>query len=144
MNIIHLYLFCDVKINLNLVYNGDMSTINDYKVGMTVYGRITGIKPYGAFVGFDNDVNGLIHISELSNGFVRDIANYVNINDYVMLKVIDIDKEHKQLRLSFKALSQNTRKHIKKVKFEGMPKSIKGFGYLRDQMPKWIKEKEEC
>ena len=70
-----------------------MSTINDYKVGMTVYGRITGIKPYGAFVAFDNDVNGLIHISELSNGFVRDIANYVNVDDYVMLKVIDIDKD---------------------------------------------------
>lgn len=117
--------------------------INDYKVGMTVYGKITGIKPYGAFVGFDNDVTGLIHISELSNGFVRNIANFVNVDDYCMLKIIDIDKEHKQLRLSFKALSQN-RRHMKKVKFEGMPKSIKGFGSLNDAMPKWIKEKEEC
>ena len=109
---------------------------------MTVYGKITGIKPYGAFVGFDNDVTGLIHISELSNGFVRDIGHFVNVDDYVMLKVIDIDKEHKQLRLSFKALSQNTRKHAKRVKFEGMPDGTKGFGSLRDQMPTWIKEKE--
>lgn len=117
--------------------------INDYKVGMTVYGKITGIKPYGAFVAFDNDVTGLIHISEISNGFVRNISNFVDVGDYCILKVIDIDKEHKQLRLSFKALSQN-RHHSKRVKFEGMPVNIKGFGSINDAMPKWIKEKEEC
>ena len=50
-----------------------MSTIDDYKVGMTVYGKITGIKPYGAFVKFDDNVSGLIHISEISHGFVKDI-----------------------------------------------------------------------
>lgn len=120
-----------------------MSDINDYKVGMTVYGKITGIKPYGAFVGFDNDVTGLIHISEISNRFVRNIGSFVNVGDYCLLKVIDIDKEHKQLRLSFKALSQNTMKHLKKVKFEGMPNNIKGFGSLNDAMPKWIKERED-
>ena len=120
-----------------------MSDINDYKVGMTVYGKITGIKPYGAFVGFDNDVTGLIHISEISNRFVRNIGSFVNVGDYCLLKVIDIDKEHKQLRLSFKALSQNTMKHLKKVKFEGVPNNIKGFGSLNDAMPKWIKERED-
>ena len=116
-----------------------MASIDDYKVGMTVYGKITGIKPYGAFVKFDDDVFGLIHISEISNGFVRSISNFVNVDEYVMVKVIDIDYEHKQLRLSFKALSQNTRRYIKRVKFLGMPESNKGFGTIRDKMPKWIK-----
>ena len=51
-----------------------MNSINQYKVGMTVYGKITGIKPYGAFVSFDDGVSGLIHISELSNGFVRNVS----------------------------------------------------------------------
>jgi len=121
-----------------------MSNINEYKVGMTVYGKITGIKPYGAFVAFDDDVTGLIHISEISNGFVKDIGHFINVGDFAMLKVIDIDFKNKQLRLSFKALSQNTRKYIKKAKFEGLPESIKGFGSINDMMPKWIKEKEEC
>ena len=121
-----------------------MSVIDDYKVGMTVYGKITGIKPYGAFVGFENDITGLIHISELSNGFVRDIGNFVQVGDYCMLKIIDIDREHKQLRLSFKALSQNTRKHVKRVRFEGMPTNEIGFGTLNDAMPNWIKEKENA
>lgn len=116
-----------------------MSSINDYKVGMTVYGKITGIKPYGAFVKFDDDVTGLIHISEISNGFVRNIDNFIKIDEYVMVKVIDIDSEHKQLRLSFKALSQNTRRFAKRVKFLGMPDNIKGFGTIRDKMPKWVK-----
>lgn len=110
---------------------------------MTVYGRITGIKPYGAFVTFDDDVTGLIHISELSNGFVRNISHFVQVGDYFMLKVIDVDRNNKQLRLSFKALEQNTRKHLKRVKFEGMPNNDKGFGSIRDKMNDWIKEREE-
>ncbi len=116
-----------------------MSSINDYKVGMTVYGKVTGIKPYGAFVKFDDDVTGLIHISEISNGFVRKIDNYVQVDEYVMVKVIDIDRQHKQLRLSFKALSQNTRRYTKRVRFMGMPESINGFGTIKDKMPQWVK-----
>ena len=118
-----------------------MRNIDEYKNGMTVYGKITGIKPYGAFVGFDNGVTGLIHISELSNGFVRNVSNFVNVGDYALLKVIDVDRENKQLRLSFKALSQNSRKHLRRVKFLGLPENEIGFGSLADMMPKWVKEK---
>ena len=113
--------------------------MDDYKVGMTVYGRITGIKPYGAFVKFDDNVTGLIHISEISNGFVRNIDHFVQVDEYVMTKIIDIDKQQRQLRLSFKALSQNTRRYAKRVKFPGMPENIKGFGTIQDKMPKWVK-----
>ncbi|MDO4500719.1 MAG: CvfD/Ygs/GSP13 family RNA-binding post-transcriptional regulator [Erysipelotrichaceae bacterium] len=121
-----------------------MNLIDEYKVGMTVYGMISGIKPYGAFVTFDDDVTGLIHISELSNGFVRNVSNYVKVGDYCMLKIIDIDKEHKQLRLSFKALEQNTRKYVKRVRFEGMPSNEIGFSSLKKEMTNWIKEKENA
>ena len=119
-----------------------MSSIYDYKVGMTVYGKVTGIKPYGAFVRFDDGVTGLIHISEISNGFVRNIDSFVKVDEYVMVKVIDIDREHRQLRLSFKALSQNTRRYTKRVKFLGMPESIRGFGTLRAMMPSWLEEEK--
>ena len=117
-----------------------MSDIRDYKIGMTVYGKITNIKPYGAFVSFDNGVSGLIHLSELSNGFVKDVNSFVKVDEHVMLKVIDIDREHRQLRLSFKALEQNTRKHVKRVRFEGVPENVKGFGPPRDELDTWIKE----
>lgn len=119
-----------------------MSNIDDYKPGMIVYGRVSGIQPYGAFVSFVDGVNGLIHISELSNGFVKDVNKFVNINDYVMVKVIDVDKDTKQLRLSFKAINQNVRKQRKKTKFSGMPNDILGFSSIAKQMNTWIKEKE--
>jgi len=117
-----------------------MSKIEEYKIGMTVYGKITGVKPYGAFVGFEDGVVGLIHISELSNGFVKDIHNYVSVGDYCMLKVIDIDYEHKQLRLSYKALADNNRKYIRRVKFLGMPNDQIGFASLASKMPEWLGE----
>ena len=116
-----------------------MNVMDSYKIGMTVYGKITGIKPYGAFVSFDDGVSGLIHISELSNGFVRNVSYFVKIGDYCMLKVIDIDYEHKQLRLSFKALEQNTRKYVKRVKFSGMPENKIGFNSLKEKMNEWIR-----
>ena len=119
-----------------------MSNIDDYHIGMTVYGKITGIKPYGAFVLFEDGVTGLIHISELSNGFVKDINHFVTIDEHVMLKVIDIDKENRQLRLSYKALSENSRKKRKRIKYEGLPISEKGFSSLSEAMPRWIKERE--
>lgn len=118
--------------------------IDQYKVGMIVYGKITGIKPYGAFVTFDDGITGLIHISELSNGFVRNINHFVKIDDYYMLKVIDIDYKHKQLRLSFKALEQNTRKYTRKVRFEGMPEMKIGFSSLKNKMKEWIKGETKC
>ena len=49
-------------------------------------GVITGIKPYGAFVYLDSQHNGLIHISEISERFVRDVHTYVKINQRVRVK----------------------------------------------------------
>lgn len=120
-----------------------MSSINDYQIGMVVYGKITGVKPYGAFVGFEDGVSGLIHISELSKGFVKDVNNYVTVGEYYMLKVIDIDKEHKQLRLSYKALNENVRKHTKRVKFLGMPSNTIGFSSIAEKMPEWLGENDD-
>lgn len=117
-----------------------VSSISDYKIGMVVYGKITGVKPYGAFVGFEDGVTGLIHISELSKGFVKDVSNYVSVGNYYMLKIIDIDQEHKQLRLSYKALSENVRKHVRKVKFLGMPNNTIGFSSIAEKMPEWLGE----
>ena len=79
-----------------------MNKIDDYKPGMIVYGRVSGIQPYGAFVSFGEDVSGLIHISELSNGFVRDVNKFVNINDYVMVKVIDVDKKNELVQIEYR------------------------------------------
>ena len=52
-----------------------------YKPGQIVEGKITGIQPYGAFVALEHHVSGLIHISEISDGFVKDISKFVTVGD---------------------------------------------------------------
>lgn len=47
-----------------------------YLVGQVVEGVITGIQPYGAFVYLDSDHKGLIHISEISRGYVKDVTKF--------------------------------------------------------------------
>ena len=54
-----------------------------YQTGQIVEGKITGIQPYGAFVALDRNTSGLIHISEISDGYVRDISRFVKVGDIV-------------------------------------------------------------
>ena len=111
---------------------------------MTVYGKITGIKPYGAFVLFDGGVKGLIHISELSERFVKNVGNYVSVGDYVLVKVIDVDIANKQLRLSLKATDHSARKARRKAKFTGLPANEIGFTSLKEKLEEWIKQEDKC
>ena len=112
-----------------------------YKTGMIVEGVITGIQAYGAFVKLDDNTTGLIHISELSDNFVRAIEQYVCVNQRVIVKVIDVDKYSGQLRLSFKAIHQNLRKETIRKKIQNLPDDNIGFESIREMLPKWIKEK---
>ena len=84
-----------------------------YQVGQIVTGVVTGIQPYGAFVYIDEQHSGLIHISEISEDFVRDVRYFVKVGETLRLKIVDIDAVSGQLRLSLKALSGN---HVRKFK----------------------------
>ena len=77
-----------------------------YRIGQTVEGKVTGIQPYGAFVSLDRYTSGLIHISEISDGYVRDINRFVKVGDTVTVKIIDFDYQAQQARLSLKALNR--------------------------------------
>lgn len=114
-----------------------MSKINIYKPGMIVYGKVSGIKPYGAFVSFENGSSGLIHISEISNGFVKSVDKYFKLNSYVMVKIIDVDKQNNQLRLSFKAINQAKRKR-NLLRYDTLPKHGGGFKPIAEQLPSWV------
>ena len=58
------------------------------KEGEIVEGLVTGIEQYGIFVSLDEYYSGLIHISEISDGFVKDVNNYVNIGETIKVKVL--------------------------------------------------------
>ena len=113
-----------------------------YKIGEIVEGKITGIQAYGAFVALDDDTNGLIHISEISDGYVKDITRYVRVGDTVRVKMIDIDESTNQVRLSLKALHKK-RAHGRMGMFSHkatLPESKLGFLSIEKQLPIWIQE----
>ena len=69
-----------------------------YKKGDIVKCRISGFKDYGIFVSVDDEYNGLIHISEISELFVRNVEDYGEINEIVYAKIIEVDEKSKQLK----------------------------------------------
>ncbi len=114
-----------------------------YKTGMVVEGKVTGIQPYGAFVSLDNQNAGLIHISEISDGFVKDISKYVQVGDHVKVKIVDFDKKHHQARLSLKALNKprvrkSRRQHV--YQKPSLPSMKLGFQSIAMNMDQWIQE----
>ena len=114
----------------------------NFRVGDIITATVSGIQPYGAFVTIDENTVGLIHISEISEGFVRDVHQFVKEGDHVRVKVIDFDAEHHQARLSLKALKNTSRKermHVRNMKVES-PRL--GFSSLANALPKWVEDKK--
>ena len=58
--------------------------------GDSVKGKVTGVEKYGIFLLMEDGYTGLIHISEISDKFVRNVADYVQVNDEIYAKVIEI------------------------------------------------------
>ena len=74
----------------------------EYKVNDEVTGKVTGIEKYGIFVSLEDGYNGLIHISEVSNFFVKNINNYATVGSLITSKVLKVDKKNKKVILSIK------------------------------------------
>ncbi len=65
------------------------------EVGSKLSGKVTGITHFGAFVLLPGGTTGLVHISEVSNSYVKDIHDHLKVNDEVMVKVIHVDNDGK-------------------------------------------------
>ena len=78
------------------------------KIGDVVFGKVTGIEKYGIFLSLDDNINGLIHISEISNSFVKNVEDYASIGETIKAKVIAIDHNYEKLKLSIKGAYKRT------------------------------------
>lgn len=110
-----------------------------YEKGKIVKGHVTGIENYGIFVGLDDYYSGLIHISEISECFIRNINDYVKIGETIKAKVVDVDEDNYQIRLSIKNIDykMNRRKKTKIVETKS------GFTPLQENLNRWISERLE-
>jgi small subunit ribosomal protein S1 len=76
-----------------------------YKVGDLVTGKITKLASFGAFVGLQHDIDGLVHISQISEERVEKIKSVLKVDQEVTARVIKIDKGERRIGLSIKAAS---------------------------------------
>ncbi|HEY69481.1 MAG TPA: S1 RNA-binding domain-containing protein [Anaerolineae bacterium] len=76
---------------------------NDLKPGMVLQGRVVRLETFGAFVDLGTVRPGLVHVSEMSNDYVSDPSELVQVGDEVQVKVIEVDRKKRQIRLSMKS-----------------------------------------
>ncbi len=84
------------------ILRSDVLKFEDLKEGMILNGTIRNVIDFGAFVDIGVKHDGLVHISELSESFVKNPADVVSIGDIVKVKVIKIDNERQKVSLSMK------------------------------------------
>jgi len=86
--------------------------LKNYKVGDMVEGKITGLVGFGVFMKFNENLEGLIHISELDWQIIEDPSEIVKVGEVVQAKIIDITND--KVSLSLKALKEDPWKNIEK------------------------------
>ena len=93
----------DIREDVKIVeLNNDVKDIKDLKEGMILNGTVRNIMDFGMFVDINVHQDGLVHISEVSDKYVKNISDLYNINDVVKVKVISLDVERKRIGLSIK------------------------------------------
>lgn len=109
--------------------------MSNYKEGNVVKCCVTGIEPYGIFVSLGDYYSGLIHISELSHGFIKNINDMFKIGDVIYAEILDIDHELFQARLSVKNVKINGNDNTGSKK---IIETKSGFRTLAYKLPEWI------
>ena len=77
--------------------------MSKFEIGTVTKGKVTGIQPYGAFVALNEETQGLVHISEVKHGFVKDINEHLSVGDEVNVKVLSVDESTGKIGLSIRA-----------------------------------------
>ena len=89
----------------------EVRTIDDVQVGVVLEGVVTNVTKFGAFVDIGVHQDGLVHISELSNRFIKDPSEAVKAGQIIKVKVLSVDPKAKRIGLSIKALTGSPSKY---------------------------------
>ena len=82
----------------------EIHSIGDLQPGMVLPGIVTNITAFGAFVDLGIHQDGLVHISQMADRFVKDPNEVVSVHQKVMVKVLEVDMDRKRIQLSMKGL----------------------------------------
>jgi len=78
-----------------------------YQIGQVVKGKVSKIASFGAFVGLDDGVDGLVHISQISDQHVEKVKDAIKIGQEVEARIVKIDREERRIGLSIKAVNMD-------------------------------------
>lgn len=109
--------------------------MEDIRVGNVVEGVVTGIENYGIFVKLSNEYYGLIHVSQIINGFVKNTNEYATIGEKIFVEILEVNENEKKCILSIKDIN------YRKNSDEKIIESVRGFSPLKQHLPIWIEEK---
>lgn len=88
------------------IFQADIFSMKDLRVGMELQGTVRNVTDFGAFVDVGVGQDGLVHISELGQGFYKQISRVLQVSDTVKVKVLSLDLERSRLELTMKDIKQ--------------------------------------
>lgn len=118
--------------NVGIINPEGVLKMTKFEKNSIVTGCVTGIESYGIFVNLDDYYNGLIHISEISNDYVKNITDYANIGETIKMKVLEVDEKRHHVKLSIKNISYKS-DNVGKIE-----ETSNGFNTLKAMIPIWI------
>jgi uncharacterized protein len=89
------------------VLSSEVLEMKDLKPGMMLTGTVRNVADFGAFVDIGVHQDGLVHVSELSDRFVRNPMEVVTVGDVVTVRVLSVDSVRKRISLSMKTPRDN-------------------------------------
>lgn len=111
-----------------------------YKIGDVLKAKVTGIQPYGIFAALDDEIQGLIHISEVKHGYVEKLNELFEVGEEIEVMILDIDEFNGRISLSLRTLQNNTQHPVSnRSKIPRYGKQTgSDFDSLEKMLPKWI------
>jgi general stress protein 13 len=120
--------------------------------GSVLSGKVTGIQPYGVFVALNEKTQGLVHISEITHGYVKDINDHLKVGDEVKVKVLSVDEEAGKIGLSIRATEETPEQPTFKPKKARKRQAAailteadeqQGFNTLKEKLQEWIDQSQK-
>lgn len=104
------------------------------KVGEIVEGTVKTITNFGAFVDLGEGRTGLVHISEIADGYVKDVSEFLSQDQKVKVKILNVDEANKKITLSIKKVNESrpASDHSKRNEMS-----------FEDRLSKFLKDSEE-
>ena len=94
----------DPREPLEVLERNSISSISDLQTGMVLNGAVNNITKFGAFLNIGLKESGLVHVSEISNTFITDIHQHLELGQRVKVKVLNVDLNRKRIQLTLKGV----------------------------------------